>query len=299
MRPDPGDGITVQVKKAPPGETRAVFTRRILLPRKPLPRPGGRVVGTLYIMRSFLVLPVLAFSILGVVRPGAQEAPSSLEFLNRLLARGEPGAPPSPPRIEPRADPASAALYDALYDALRAHAEYLAAAIRNGRDLISYYRVWDGYVETLSGSLERIRELALRNGDGLSGPEERGILEFEIDLHYDGVLRTLERAEFNGRRLFGPWMGDERIRGIFSDSRFRDVEGVDAMLAALRAERARIGAAISATDSFVRGRSAEAADAAGSAGSGAAPDGLSSLQEGSIRFLADFFRMGSGDRGIP
>lgn len=97
MRPDPGDGITVQVKKAPSGETRAVFARRILLPREPLPRPGGRVVGTLYIMRSFLVLPVLAFSILGVVWPGAQEAPSSLEFLNRLLARGEPGAPPSPP----------------------------------------------------------------------------------------------------------------------------------------------------------------------------------------------------------
>lgn len=244
-------------------------------------------------MRFFLVLPVLAFSILGVVRPDAQEAPSSLEFLNRLLARGEPGAPTSPPRVEPRADPASAALFDAL----RAHAEYLAAAIRNGRDLISYYRVWDGYVETLSGSLERIRELALRNEDGLSGPEERGILEFEIDLHYDGVLRTLERAEFNGRPLFGPWMGDERIRGIFSDSRFRDVEGVDAMLAALRAERARIGAAISATDSFVRGRSVEAADAAGSAGSGAAPVELFSLQEGSIRFLADFFRMGSGEPG--
>lgn len=237
------------------------------------------------------VLPVLTLAILAAVRPDAQEAPSSLEFLNRLLDRGESGASPFPPRITPRADPASAALYDAL----RSHAEYLDAAIRNVRDMISYYRVWDGYLEILSASLERIRELALRNQDGLSGPEERAILDFEIDLHYDGVLRTLERAEFNGRRLFGPWMGDERIRGIFSEGRFRDVEGVDAMLAAVRAERARIGAAISAADYFVRGRSAEAADAPGSAGTGAVPDGFPDPREGAIRFLAEFFRMGWGD----
>lgn len=250
-------------------------------------------------MRSFLVLPALALAILAAVPSGAQEEPSSLEFLNRLLARGEPDGPPSTPRIALRTDPASSALYDAL----RAHAEYLAAAIRNGRDLISYYRVWDGFMETLSASLERIRESALRKLDGLNGPEERRILEFEIDVHYAGILRTLELAEFNGRRIFGPWMGDERIRGIFLEPRFRDVEGVDAMLAAVRAERARIGAASSAAESFVRGRSAEAADAPGSAVPGAAIDGVTALQSGSIRFLADFFRMGSGEvepeRNLP
>lgn len=240
-------------------------------------------MSTLYRMRRKSIFLILVFIIHGVFGPGAQEPTSSLEFLNRLLARGEPVAGAPPPRITSRADPASAALYDAL----RSHAEYLDAAIRNGRDLISYYRVWDGYLEILSASLERIRELTLRNQDGLSGPDERRILEFEIDLHYDGVLRTLDRAEFNSRRLFGAGMGDERIRGIFSDGRFRDTAGVDSMLGAVRAERARIGAAINAAGS----------------GSMTVSDELSALQNGAIRFLADFFRMGlreeEPERNLP
>lgn len=229
-------------------------------------------MGTLWCMRRYSFLPILALLVRGAAASGAQEP--SLDFLNRLMSEPRPGpvSGSAPPRIRPGDGSASAALYDAL----QAHAENLSAAVRTGQDMVSYARVWEGYLEILAGHLERIRELTLRTYDGLTAPEERGILEFEIDLLYDGVLRTLERAEFNGRPLFGPRMGDERIRGIFSEARFRDAAEVDAMLASVRSERARLGAAISAAGF---------------------PGGPDALRSGSVRFLAEFFRLELEDGG--
>ena len=87
---------------------------------------------------------------------------TSFDFLNRTL--GQNGAITdksykclSSGTILWTDDPVSSAIYDQV----KSHIDFLSVNIRNDQDIVSYYQTKDGYLEQLTGSLQRIRELIL------------------------------------------------------------------------------------------------------------------------------------------
>jgi flagellin len=89
----------------------------------------------------------------------------------------------------------------AISEKLRAQIRGLSQAERNAQDGISLVQTAEGALNEVSGSLVRMRELAVQASTGTLGTEERGYLNDEFNALMTEIDRIAEVTEFNGKYL--------------------------------------------------------------------------------------------------
>lgn len=136
------------------------------------------------------------------------------------------------------ADPTDAALYEKW----KSQEQLLGRQIANQADLISYATVEEATLAQIGEDLQRIRELLLRRASGLTASSDRAILDDEIAGWASDVFETLKGAQFNTVRIFGPWIDDPQVGLAIRDPAHYTLEGIDALLEFVNAQRARDGA---------------------------------------------------------
>lgn len=203
---------------------------------------------------AFFVLVVLSLSIAAL--PASAQS-SSLLFLNSILGGAESEATKSGERLAGGRilltdDPASYVVFDSLARQVRA----LEANIRNGGDMLSYYRVEDSVLTDLIDILQRVRELLVQRSDGIYGSDDQDVIDSEIEQLYDQAAETLRQAEFNQQKLFLP-AGPEKDAGLFQGSKYRDLASVNGLLRFVIQERSALGAKTNALEFTRSGQETE------------------------------------------
>ena len=89
----------------------------------------------------------------------------------------------------------------AISEKLRAQIRGLGQAERNSNDGISLVQTAEGALNEVSGSLVRMRELAVQAATGTLGTEERGYLNDEFSALMTEIDRIASVTEFNGKYL--------------------------------------------------------------------------------------------------
>ena len=84
---------------------------------------------------------------------------------------------------------------------LDAQVRGLSVASRNAGDGVSLAQIAEGSIETISTSLQRLRELAVQSSNATNGDSERSALNAEAQQIISEVERTAESATFNGVNL--------------------------------------------------------------------------------------------------
>lgn len=87
--------------------------------------------------------------------------------------------------------------------ALRFAAQIAGAnqAARNANDGISLVQTAEGGLQEVSGSLQRMRELAVQSANGTNSASDREALQQEYSAHQAEVQRTVEATDFNGHKV--------------------------------------------------------------------------------------------------
>ncbi|MBN1243444.1 MAG: hypothetical protein JXA15_12150 [Spirochaetales bacterium] len=240
-------------------------------------------------------LPILAALALGSA--GSQDF-SSLDFLARQLSARGHDLDDNLRRLSSGLmlwtdDPASRAIFEKVVSNIGA----ISATLRNSADLVSYHSVRDGWLATAAESLQRVRELVVARAGGILAEDDRALLDAEMASHFDAVRKTFGRASFNGTPLFAD--GEASIFAErFDAPEFRTLAGVDRVLSAITAERARTGALLSALDSSARGLSVERENAYGflSRGDVDFAAEISAFKAGEILFFSNLLLLGTADR---
>ncbi|MGL4367443.1 MAG: flagellin [Brevinemataceae bacterium] len=97
-------------------------------------------------------------------------------------------------RINSAADDASGL---AVSEKMRTQIRGLNQAMRNTQDAISFFQTTEGYLQNITDSLQRIRELSIQGANGIYTDEDRGHLNSEITFIVDDIDRIAESAQFN------------------------------------------------------------------------------------------------------
>lgn len=132
----------------------------------------------------------------------------------------------------------------AIYEKLESHVIFLSMHMRNNKDIISYYSSREGYLDNITATLQRVRELILKRSNSFYSSEDKEIIDSEIYLLYSGILKELSWAQFNTISIFSSWLKDENLKNIFKEENFYTIDGIDKIIQAVLSERAKIGATI-------------------------------------------------------
>lgn len=97
-------------------------------------------------------------------------------------------------RINSGADDASGL---AVSEKMRTQIRGLNQAMRNTQDATSFIQTTEGYLQEVTNSLQRIRELTVQGANGIYTDEDRGYLNLEIGLLVDEIDRIANTAQFN------------------------------------------------------------------------------------------------------
>ncbi|MGL4562154.1 MAG: flagellin [Brevinema sp.] len=97
-------------------------------------------------------------------------------------------------RINNGADDASGL---AVSEKMRTQIRGLNQAMRNTQDATSFLQTTEGYLQEVTTSLQRIRELSVQGANGIYTDEDRGYLNTEIGLLVDEIDRIANTAQFN------------------------------------------------------------------------------------------------------
>jgi flagellin-like hook-associated protein FlgL len=217
---------------------------------------------------------------------------SSFSFLNRILGQNQAESDKSIQRLSSASllwtdDPAT----HAIFEKVKSHIDYLSVNLRSQQDLISYYNTKDGYLEQLSDSLQRIRELILKKSNGIYGPDDRDMVDSEIFYHYQGILKVISWAQFNTKPLFGSWMDDNQMVNRFKEADFYTIEGLDRILGSVLSERAKQGAIVNTINYRSNGLSNEKLNSYSflSHGDTSFDSEISNLKRSEIMFFSNLF----------
>jgi hypothetical protein len=247
-------------------------------------REGAPPAIKLWICLCLVVLPAEAF---------AQS--SSLPFLNGLLGDAGDKAGKSIERIAGGRgllpdDPANYAVYGILEAQIRA----LGATIRNGTDMRSLYRFEDALLGTLGDEVQRIRELAVEDSNGLLDDSDRGIIEGEMDQCYDQILDTLDQAEFNKVKVFSSLARSGSVKAALKTRAHYRLADVDLLLAFFIRERSLVGAKAGGLGYAAAGEAAEAENATGgySQGDARIDAEVGSLEREDLLMMVDLLMLG-------
>ncbi|MGL4393803.1 MAG: flagellin [Brevinema sp.] len=85
----------------------------------------------------------------------------------------------------------------AVSEKMRTQVRGLNQAMRNTQDATSFLQTTEGYLQEVTSSLQRIRELSIQGANGIYTDEDRGYLNTEIGLLVDEVDRIANTAQFN------------------------------------------------------------------------------------------------------
>ncbi len=118
---------------------------------------------------------------------------NTTDGLQRSLARLSSGL-----RITRAADDAAGL---AISERFRSEVRSLQQAQRNALDGISLLQIAEGALNETSGSLIRLRELAIQSANGTLGAGERGSLDSEFQALLSEIDRVAAVTEFNGTQL--------------------------------------------------------------------------------------------------
>lgn len=97
-------------------------------------------------------------------------------------------------RINSGADDASGL---AVSEKMRTQIRGLNQAMRNTQDATSFIQTTEGYLQEVTNSLQRVRELAVQGSNGIYTDEDRGYLTLEIEQLVDEIDRVANTAQFN------------------------------------------------------------------------------------------------------
>ena len=168
-----------------------------------------------------IIYPILFFLNISSIYSGSNP---SLNFLNQTITQNDK----SMNRISSGTllwtdSPSSSAIYEEL----ESHVKFLQVNMRNNEDLISYYRSREGYLDTITSTLQRIRELVLKRSNSFYGPDDREIIDSEIFILYSGILNEISWAQFNTIPMFGSWMENKDLKNRFKEGNFYTLKGID------------------------------------------------------------------------
>ncbi len=97
-------------------------------------------------------------------------------------------------RINSGADDASGL---AVSEKMRTQIRGLNQAMRNTQDATSFIQTAEGYLQEVTSSLQRVRELSIQGANGIYTDEDRGYLDLEISLLVEEIDRIADSAQFN------------------------------------------------------------------------------------------------------
>lgn len=86
---------------------------------------------------------------------------------------------------------------------IRMQVRGLQMAARNSQDGISMLQTAESGLNEMTSMLQRIRELVVQSGSGANNPEDKQIVQNEIDQMIEGMDNIASNTEFNGLKLLG------------------------------------------------------------------------------------------------
>ncbi|PRR86627.1 flagellin [Clostridium luticellarii] len=86
----------------------------------------------------------------------------------------------------------------------------LQAAARNVQDGVSMLQTAEGGLQEITSMIQRIRQLTLQAGNGTTTPEDKSVIQNEIDQMLDGISSTADQTEFNGLKLLAQ-NGEDKV----------------------------------------------------------------------------------------
>ena len=100
--------------------------------------------------------------------------------------------------IQSSVDPAGLAISEKMKASIRS----TAMAKRNVGDAVSMLQVAEGSLSTISEMSSRMRELALQAANDTLGSDDRKMVDLEFQQLKNEIHRTVQKADYNGRKLF-------------------------------------------------------------------------------------------------
>lgn len=123
-------------------------------------------------------------------------------------------------RINSAADDASGL---AVSEKMRSQIRGLNQASRNVMNGVSMLQTAEGYMQSTTDILQRIRELAVQSANGIYSDEDRAMLQTEVEQLVSEVDRVSQTAEFNGMTLLSGRFAEDGIKlqvGANTDQNF-------------------------------------------------------------------------------
>lgn len=108
-------------------------------------------------------------------------------------------------RINRAADDASGL---AISEKMRSQIRGLNQASRNIQDGISYVQVADGALQEVHSIFQRIRQIAVQASNGTNTPDDRFMLDMEVEELKEDAERIFRDTEFNTQKI---WSGEPRV----------------------------------------------------------------------------------------
>lgn len=123
-------------------------------------------------------------------------------------------------RINSAADDASGL---AVSEKMRSQIRGLNQASRNVMNGVSMLQTAEGYMQSTTDILQRIRELSVQSANGIYSDEDRAMLQTEVEQLVSEVDRISQTAEFNGMTLLSGRFAEDGIKlqaGANTDQNF-------------------------------------------------------------------------------
>lgn len=123
-------------------------------------------------------------------------------------------------RINSAADDASGL---AVSEKMRSQIRGFNQASRNVMNGVSMLQTAEGYMQSTTDILQRIRELAVQSANGIYSDEDRAMLQTEVEQLVSEVDRISQTAEFNGMTLLSGRFAEDGIKlqvGANTDQNF-------------------------------------------------------------------------------
>ncbi|MDH5655236.1 MAG: flagellin [Spirochaetia bacterium] len=104
----------------------------------------------------------------------------------------------------------------AVSEKMRTQIQGLRQAERNAEDGMSMIQVAEGYLQTISDLLQRIRVLSIQASHGIYSPRDRQLIQVEVSQLIDEVDRVSSQAEFNRMPLLlGDFARGSRVSSMW------------------------------------------------------------------------------------
>ena len=100
----------------------------------------------------------------------------------------------------------------AIAERMTAQIRGLNAALKNANDGVSLLSVAESVTDSLSDTLQRMRELAIQASNDTNSPTDRHFIQDEISALVGEVDRVLTQTRYNGAQIFGGGYGQASLQ---------------------------------------------------------------------------------------